>query len=106
MFSTVTSDISYLRSTYSPRKRSRGSIGIVWRTIFVPVSFKFSWYITNTTKDTINEVLRRVSLKRIANPEEIANTALFLSSDLSSYITGQVIRVDGGMWWMENHQVR
>ena len=51
----------------------------------------------NTTKDTINEVLRRVSLKRIANPEEIANTALFLSSDLSSYITGQVIRVDGGM---------
>lgn len=51
----------------------------------------------NTTKETINEVLGRISLKRIASPEEIANTALFLSSDLSSYITGQVIRVDGGM---------
>ena len=51
----------------------------------------------NTTKETIKDVISRVSLKRIAQPEEIANTALFLSSDLSSYITGQVIRVDGGM---------
>ena len=51
----------------------------------------------NTTQETIKDVLSRVSLRRIASPEEIANTALFLSSDLSSYITGQVIRVDGGM---------
>jgi len=51
----------------------------------------------NTTQETIKDVLSRVSLKRIASTEEIANTALFLSSDLSSYITGQVIRVDGGM---------
>ena len=34
---------------------------------------------------------------RIATPEEIANAALFLSSHLSSYITGQVLSVDGGM---------
>ena len=51
----------------------------------------------NTNKETIKDVLSRVSLRRIANPEEIANTALFLASDLSSYITGQIIRVDGGM---------
>ena len=51
----------------------------------------------NTTQETIKDVLSRVSLRRIAGTEEIANTALFLSSDLSSYITGQVIRVDGGM---------
>ena len=51
----------------------------------------------NTSQETINDVLSRVSLRRIASTEEIANTALFLSSDLSSYITGQVIRVDGGM---------
>ena len=51
----------------------------------------------NTTQETIKDVLSRVSLRRIASTEEIANTALFLSSDLSSYITGQVIRVDGGM---------
>ena len=51
----------------------------------------------NTTQETIKDVLSRVSLRRIASTGEIANTALFLSSDLSSYITGQVIRVDGGM---------
>jgi len=51
----------------------------------------------NTQESVINETLSKISLKRIAEPTEIANTALFLSSDISSYITGQVIRVDGGM---------
>ena len=51
----------------------------------------------NTPKDIVDEVISRISLKRIANPEEIAKVALLLSSDLSSYITGQVIRVDGGI---------
>ena len=51
----------------------------------------------NTTQEIIKDVISRVSLRRIAGTEEIANTALFLSSDLSSYITGQIIRVDGGM---------
>ncbi len=51
----------------------------------------------NTPKKIIDDVVSRVSLRRIATPVEVANTALFLSSDLASYITGQVIRVDGGM---------
>ena len=38
----------------------------------------------NTPKELINEVISRISLKRIANPEEIAKVALLLSSDLSS----------------------
>ena len=42
-------------------------------------------------------ILEKVSLKRVSEPKEIANVALFLASDLSSYLTGQVIRVDGGM---------
>ncbi len=51
----------------------------------------------NTPEKTINEVVSKLSLKRIAEPNEIAKVALFLSSNLSDYITGQVIRVDGGM---------
>jgi|TARA_B110000881_G_C18599597_1_gene534093 3-oxoacyl-[acyl-carrier protein] reductase len=51
----------------------------------------------NTPKNIIEETISKVSLKRFGEPEEIAKTALYLASDLSSYITGQIIRVDGGM---------
>jgi len=34
---------------------------------------------------------------RVGTPQDIANTALFLASDLSTYVTGQVIGIDGGM---------
>ena len=51
----------------------------------------------NHREEIVSEMVSRISLRRIANPEEIANVVLLLSSDLTSYITGQVIRVDGGM---------
>lgn len=51
----------------------------------------------NTSPKTVNDMIANISLNRIADPKEIANVALFLSSNLSDYITGQVIRVDGGM---------
>lgn len=45
----------------------------------------------------VEEEINSCSLKKLGQPEDIANVALFLVSDLSEYITGQVIRVDGGM---------
>ena len=43
------------------------------------------------------ERVASIKMGRIGTPEEVANVALFLASDLSSYVTGQVIGVDGGM---------
>lgn len=39
----------------------------------------------------------KIPLRRAGTPEDVANLCLFLASDLSNYITGQVISVDGGM---------
>jgi 3-oxoacyl-[acyl-carrier protein] reductase len=41
--------------------------------------------------------LNAIGMKRLGKPEDVAKVALFLASDLSSYVTGQVIGVDGGM---------
>jgi NAD(P)-dependent dehydrogenase (short-subunit alcohol dehydrogenase family) len=40
----------------------------------------------------------QLGLKRFGEPDEIVGTALYLASDASSYTTGTVIRVDGGVW--------
>ena len=49
-----------------------------------------------TKKEAINEYINDVSLKRIAEPDEITNVITFLSSDNASFINGQLIKVDGG----------
>jgi len=43
------------------------------------------------------ERLASIAMKRVGLPQDIANVALFLASDLSTYVTGEVIGVDGGM---------
>jgi len=48
-------------------------------------------------ENVINDWLTKIPLKRTGKPEDVANACLFLASDLSGYITGQVITVDGGM---------
>ena len=57
--------------------------------------------ITAMTDQLSDEVKKawcdKIPLHRGGTPEDIADVALFLASDLSSYVTGQVIQVDGGM---------
>ena len=48
-------------------------------------------------EDTIKEWRAGIPLKRGGTPEDVANACVFLGSDLSAYVTGQTINVDGGM---------
>jgi 3-oxoacyl-[acyl-carrier protein] reductase len=49
------------------------------------------------TEAARDKLIDSSALKRAAEPQDIANMALFLASDLSSFVTGQIMRVDGGM---------
>ncbi|CEK31452.1 3-oxoacyl-ACP reductase [[Clostridium] sordellii] len=59
-------------------------------------------FIDTDMTSVLNENLKETMLKnipqnRFGSPEDVANLVLFLASDMSSYITGQIINVDGGM---------
>ena len=43
------------------------------------------------------DIINSIPLKRFAKPEEVAELVAFLSSDKANYITGEVIRIDGGI---------
>lgn len=54
--------------------------------------------MTKVLSDNIrNEILKNIPLQRMGNVEDISNCVAFLASEDASYITGQVISVDGGM---------
>ncbi len=59
------------------------------------------YILTEMTKNLSEKVLEAIKeetpLGRAGDPEEVSNVVAFLASDISSYITGEVIRVDGGM---------
>lgn len=54
--------------------------------------------MTEVLSEKVKEsMMQNIPLKRMGDPQDVANVVLFLASDLSNYITGQVINVDGGM---------
>ncbi len=55
--------------------------------------------MTNKLSDTQKgEIAGAIPMTKLGRPEDVANAALFLASDLSGYITGEIIKVDGGMY--------
>ena len=54
--------------------------------------------MTAALSDAVREDwMKKIPLRRGGKPEDVADVALFLASDLSSYVSGQVIQIDGGM---------
>ena len=49
------------------------------------------------SEDVINSWKESIPLKRCGKPSDVGNACVFLASDMSSYITGQVLHIDGGM---------
>ena len=54
-------------------------------------------FVKTEMTDVKETAMKQIPLARFAEPEDIANAAVFLASDMASYITGQVLLVDGGM---------
>ncbi len=54
--------------------------------------------IETLPKEYINNIINKIPIKKLGKTEDVSNLVLFLASNKSSYITGQTISVDGGMY--------
>ena len=56
-----------------------------------------TWSLAALPKEMIDPLISHIPLRRIGEAEDIANAFLFLASDMASYITGEILSVDGAM---------
>jgi 3-oxoacyl-[acyl-carrier protein] reductase len=53
--------------------------------------------VSSLREDIKKEIIDNIPIKRFGEPEEVAGVCVFLASDEANYITGEVIKIDGGL---------
>jgi len=101
-FTHLRTGIIYAMSKAAMIQMTR-NLACEWASDNIRVNAIAPWYIETPlaaqvlkNEDYLKEVLDRTPLRRIGQPKEVAAAAAFLAMDVSSYITGQCIAVDGG----------
>ena len=79
------------------KKMARELISVGIRVNALAPGFTDTDLVSGLSEKVVQEQTEKILMKRKARPEEIANVAAFMSSDMASYVTGQVWRADGGI---------
>lgn len=96
------------QANYAATKGAVVSLGKTWAKEFamkgadvrvntIAPGYTMTDILKTVPEELLEKFAKMTMLNRLGEPEEIANTALFLASDMSSYVTGQLIAADGGM---------
>lgn len=104
--SSILWDVGDIGQTlYASSKAAVSAMTKTWAREYAPMGIRVNAIAPGNTDtdmfrvigDKYDEAVSLIGMGRIAKPDEIAKVALFLASDMSSYITGEIIGVNGGL---------